>query len=179
MTTPYHLGIYLRSLPIPALGRQCRPLLSVQTHIPKRRNVSRRFVSYDKMAEAKEFPPRSVRPIVNEVVALLKERHETVSVAETVRILCFLSNSLLQQSSSSRFSASKEELYDFLRKKTGARIGTCTGWPLLIIGTLLTWITGSWWNHFCFIAQRSRSECHLQGWTDGQSRLLLLPLSVL
>ncbi|PSS08616.1 hypothetical protein M430DRAFT_31328 [Amorphotheca resinae ATCC 22711] len=35
------------------------------------------------MAEAKEFPPRSVRPIVNEVVALLKERHETVSVAET------------------------------------------------------------------------------------------------
>lgn len=43
------------------------------------------------MAEAKEFPPRSVRPIVNEVVALLKERHETVSVAETVRILCFLS----------------------------------------------------------------------------------------
>jgi hypothetical protein len=93
MTTPYHLGIYLRSLlPIPALGRQCRPLLSVQTHISKRRNVSRRrFVSYDKMAEAKEFPPRSVRPIVNEVVALLKERHETVSVAETVRILCFLS----------------------------------------------------------------------------------------
>jgi hypothetical protein len=36
------------------------------------------------MAEAKEFPPREVRAIVSEVAALLKERKETVSVAETV-----------------------------------------------------------------------------------------------
>jgi hypothetical protein len=32
-----------------------------------------------------EFPPLQVRAIVNEVAALLKERKETVSVAETVR----------------------------------------------------------------------------------------------
>ena len=37
------------------------------------------------MAEAKEFPPQQVRTIVSEVAALLKERKETVSVAETVR----------------------------------------------------------------------------------------------
>lgn len=33
----------------------------------------------------KEFPPGQVRAIVSEVAALLKERKETVSVAETVR----------------------------------------------------------------------------------------------
>lgn len=38
------------------------------------------------MAEAKEFPPQKVRAIAAEVVALLKERNETVSVAETVQI---------------------------------------------------------------------------------------------
>jgi hypothetical protein len=38
------------------------------------------------MAEAKEFPPQQVRVIVREVAALLKERKETVSVAETVRL---------------------------------------------------------------------------------------------
>lgn len=37
------------------------------------------------MAEAHEFPPQRVRAIVEEVAALLKERNETVSVAETVR----------------------------------------------------------------------------------------------
>jgi hypothetical protein len=42
------------------------------------------------MAEAKEFPPREVRAIVSEVAALLKERKETVSVAETVCPDCFL-----------------------------------------------------------------------------------------
>lgn len=42
------------------------------------------------MAEAKEFPPLQVRAIVNEVAALLKERKETVSVAETVRLDCLL-----------------------------------------------------------------------------------------
>jgi hypothetical protein len=36
------------------------------------------------MADAKEFPPKAVRAIVGEVAALLKERKESVSVAETV-----------------------------------------------------------------------------------------------
>jgi len=35
------------------------------------------------MSEIKEFPPQDVRAIVAEVAALLKERKETVSVAET------------------------------------------------------------------------------------------------
>lgn len=33
---------------------------------------------------AKEFPPEKVRAVVAEVAKLLKERKETVSVAETV-----------------------------------------------------------------------------------------------
>lgn len=41
------------------------------------------------MAEVKEFPPLKVRTIVNEVAALLKERKETVSVAETVSFAVF------------------------------------------------------------------------------------------
>ena len=41
-----------------------------------------RFVSTENMA--KEFPPEKVRAIVTEVAALLKEKKETVSVAETV-----------------------------------------------------------------------------------------------
>jgi hypothetical protein len=45
------------------------------------------------MAEVKEFPPQKVRAIVAEVAALLKERKETVSVAETV--CCFQFNFLL------------------------------------------------------------------------------------
>jgi len=36
------------------------------------------------MSEAKEFPPEKVRAIVSEVAALLKEKKESVSVAETV-----------------------------------------------------------------------------------------------
>ncbi|KAJ8066235.1 hypothetical protein OCU04_005319 [Sclerotinia nivalis] len=35
------------------------------------------------MSEAKEFPPQKVREVVIEVMGLLKERGETVSVAET------------------------------------------------------------------------------------------------
>jgi hypothetical protein len=35
---------------------------------------------------ASEFPPKAVRAIVQDVASLLKERKETVSVAETVRI---------------------------------------------------------------------------------------------
>lgn len=41
----------------------------------------RRFASF---TMAKEFPPEKVRSIVDEVAKLLKERKETVSVAETV-----------------------------------------------------------------------------------------------
>jgi hypothetical protein len=37
------------------------------------------------MSLATQFPPQAVRQIVAEVAALLKERKETVSVAETVR----------------------------------------------------------------------------------------------
>jgi hypothetical protein len=33
---------------------------------------------------ASEFPPAAVKPVVAEVAALLKERKETISVAETV-----------------------------------------------------------------------------------------------
>jgi hypothetical protein len=36
------------------------------------------------MSGAQEFPPRKVRDVVVEVAKLLKERGETVSVAETV-----------------------------------------------------------------------------------------------
>jgi hypothetical protein len=53
----------------------------------------RRFAG--KMSAAKEFPPEKVRAIVSEVASLLKERKESVSVAETVGLL-FLSCFLLQ-----------------------------------------------------------------------------------
>jgi len=49
--------------------------------------VERRFIS--KMSTAKEFPPEKVRAIVQEVAALLKERKESVSVAETVCLFHF------------------------------------------------------------------------------------------
>src|SRR6266536_5914350 len=42
----------------------------------------RRFIS--RMSTAKEFPPEKVRVIVQEVAALLKEKKESISVAETV-----------------------------------------------------------------------------------------------
>lgn len=41
------------------------------------------------MSTPKEFPPEKVRAIVQEVAALLKERKESVSVAETVCLLYF------------------------------------------------------------------------------------------
>lgn len=34
-----------------------------------------------------DFPPKTLREIVNEVASLLKERKETIAVAETVRTL--------------------------------------------------------------------------------------------
>ena len=43
------------------------------------------------MATAKEFPPEKIRSIVAEVASLLKERKESVCVAETV---CFLLHSV-------------------------------------------------------------------------------------
>jgi hypothetical protein len=44
--------------------------------------ISRRFVA--NMSAANEFLPEKVRAVVSEVASLLKERKETVSVAETV-----------------------------------------------------------------------------------------------
>jgi hypothetical protein len=44
--------------------------------------LKRTFAS--RMSTAKEFPPEQVRAIVSEVASLLKERKESVSVAETV-----------------------------------------------------------------------------------------------
>jgi hypothetical protein len=38
------------------------------------------------MASSNQFPPEKVRVIVSEVVSLLQERKESVSVAETVSI---------------------------------------------------------------------------------------------
>ncbi len=34
---------------------------------------------------ASEFPPASVKPLSEEIAALLKEKKETISIAETVR----------------------------------------------------------------------------------------------
>ena len=55
-------------------------------HFGSFRHTQKRFVSKNKMSEAKEFPPQKIRAIVTEVAALLKERKETVSVAETVSL---------------------------------------------------------------------------------------------
>jgi len=41
------------------------------------------------MSSASQFPPEKVKAIVHEVAALLKERGETVSVAETVSFPLF------------------------------------------------------------------------------------------
>jgi hypothetical protein len=49
-----------------------------------RNQISIRFVSTNTMAQ--EFPPEKVRAVVSEVATLLKEKKETVSVAETVRL---------------------------------------------------------------------------------------------
>lgn len=38
-----------------------------------------------------EFPPPSLRGIIEEVTGLLKEKQETISVAETVRLLSIIS----------------------------------------------------------------------------------------
>ena len=43
------------------------------------------------MTENKEFPPEKIRAIVTEVATLLKEKGESASVAETVRLIpCLL-----------------------------------------------------------------------------------------
>jgi len=80
----------------------CRPLLSTSlanfsthAHIKQLFTVSRTcergFVSQIMMSEAKEFPPKKLRAIVSEVAALLKEKKESVSVAETVCCISILS----------------------------------------------------------------------------------------
>jgi hypothetical protein len=46
--------------------------------------AQRKFAS--NMSSSNQFPPEKVRVIVSEVVSLLQERKESVSVAETVRL---------------------------------------------------------------------------------------------
>ena len=55
----------------------------VLSQINRFRILSRALASTSKMANG--FPPEKVRSIVAEVADLLKERKETVCVAETVR----------------------------------------------------------------------------------------------
>jgi hypothetical protein len=69
--------------------------------------AQRKFAS--NMASSNQFPPEKVRVIVSEVVSLLQERKESVSVAETVSLsfpcclLVFFSrNRLLYLHSSAR-----------------------------------------------------------------------------
>lgn len=42
------------------------------------------------MSSAKEFPPEQVRAVVSEVASLLKEKKESVSVAETVSLFLLI-----------------------------------------------------------------------------------------
>jgi hypothetical protein len=53
-----------------------------------------RFTMMSLFGSASAFPPKSLQPLVEEVTELLKERKETVSVAETVSIL-LLSNAYI------------------------------------------------------------------------------------
>ena len=56
--------------------------------LPSLRNPSRQaFTSYRNMST---FPPKELRAIVTEVTGLLKERKESVSVAETVCLSLWL-----------------------------------------------------------------------------------------
>lgn len=68
------------------LYRSSYPFEQVLQHFKAKPGIGRSFVNQSKMTEAKEFPPQKVRAIVAEVAALLKEKKESVSVAETV---CF------------------------------------------------------------------------------------------
>lgn len=49
------------------------------------RSITHNFSTTIRTMSTSEFPPASLKPIAQEVATLLKERQETVSVAETVR----------------------------------------------------------------------------------------------
>lgn len=55
----------------------------------KRSNYCFRILSKIKRMASDSFPPENLKEIANEVAALLKERKETIAVAETVRLLSF------------------------------------------------------------------------------------------
>jgi hypothetical protein len=59
------------------------PLSSIQHRIKNHKYLAKQ--TRNKKMSTSEFPPASIRPLVEEVAALLKERKETISVAETVR----------------------------------------------------------------------------------------------
>ena len=69
-------------------------LLQYTSFIPSRRLLGN--FRFDKIAKARRlmmassFPPSSVQEVVSEVASLLKQRKETVSIAETVRCSIFL-----------------------------------------------------------------------------------------
>lgn len=127
-----------------------------------------RFISTNKMA--KEFPPEKVRAIVTEVATLLKEKKETVSVAETVCciLLQFLSKNLLARLQShvlpsfvsvsgdgrQRYSIWKQ--FDFLSKNSSFQLSELSE-PLLTRSN-----AGSRWNHFSISPQHAGSKRLLQ-----------------
>lgn len=64
---------------------------------------------------ASEFPPASVKPLAEELAALLKERKETISIAETVRKPAFSLLSLLLMITAARLPAVSSPLLSCLR----------------------------------------------------------------
>ena len=107
------------------------------------------------MAEAKEFPPRQVRAIVSEVASFLKERKETVSVAETVRPVCCFMRFVQQMTNYLRFPNRKAALHqEYLYTRNNY---------ILLTGSLL----GCWRNHIRLPTQHARRKRVLQSWSDS------------
>lgn len=61
------------------------PLSSIQHQIKNHKYLAKHTRNGQNKMSTSEFPPAAIRPLVEEVAALLKERKETISVAETVR----------------------------------------------------------------------------------------------
>lgn len=89
-TTSSFLGWILMRVLFTSLCKQTTAFslrrFSVAVSFKPSRNL--RFVST--MPGASQFPPEDIRAVLNEVVGLLKERQETVSVAETVGFLMLI-----------------------------------------------------------------------------------------
>lgn len=112
MRIPINLAVHyypLRLITSPSI-------ISLAHHSPIFNINQIRTISNIKMAETKEFPPQKIRAIVTEIATLLKEKGESVSVAETV---CCISRLFrLRPSSDSRFfgyifSTSSSNLVNF------------------------------------------------------------------